>query len=270
MSRDVDHSAKVIGTLRGVAALLWLVLFAPFAALAADGFGDLAPGPAVRVAKVGYAASFDLADGSRVRLVGIRAPKPDTPAFHADAEPLGSEAKAFVEAFVAGHALRLYYDANPKDRYGRHLAHVVRDDGVWLQQALLEAGLARVYSLPDNRKRIAQLLAFEATARNAKRGIWALPHYAIQRAETVQPGGFALVEGKVLNQSRGGDGPTYLNFGKTWKTDFTLRIQPSDRKRFAPFVPDYLGKTLRVRGWVYDKDGPMIDITHPEQIEVLD
>lgn len=269
MPRDVDHSAKVIGTLRGVAALLLLALLAPFAALGAEPFADLTPGPVVHVAKVGYAASFDLTDGSRVRLVGIRAPKPDTPPFRADAEPLGDEAKAFVETFVAGHALTLYTDANPKDRYGRHLAHVVRDDGVWLQQALLEAGLARVYSLPDNRKRIAQLLAFEAAARQARRGIWALPHYAIQPAATVRPGGFALVEGKVLNQSRG-DGPTYLNFGKTWKTDFTVRIQPADRKRFTPYVPDFLGKTLRVRGWVFDKDGPMLDVTHPEQIEVLD
>jgi endonuclease YncB( thermonuclease family) len=269
MPRDIHHNAKVIITLRGVAALLWLALTSPFAALASDDFADLAAGPTVHVAQVGYAASFDLTDGSRVRLVGIRAPKPDTPPFRAEAEPLGDAAKAFVEAFVAGHALTLHTDANPKDRYGRHLAHVVRDDGVWLQQALLEAGLARVYTFPDNRKRVAQLLAFEAAARQAGRGIWALPHYAVERAETIQPGGFALVEGKVLSQSRG-DGPTYVNFGKTWKTDFTIRIQPGDRKRFGSHVRDLLGKTVRVRGWVFEKDGPMIDVTHPEQIEVLD
>ena len=255
--------------LRGVAALLWLILVAPLAAFAADDFGDLTAGPTVHVARVGYAASFDLDDGTRVRLVGIRAPKPDTPPFRAEAEPMGDAAKAFVEAFVAGHALKLFTDANPKDRYGRHLAHVVRDDGVWLQQALLEAGLARVYTFPDNRKRIAQLLGFEDAARRARRGIWSLPGYAVQSAETVRPGGFALVEGKVLGQSRN-DGPTYLNFGKTWKTDFTLRIQPGDRKRFGRTIPNYQGKTLRVRGWVFDKDGPMIDVTHPEQIEVLD
>lgn len=255
--------------LRGLAALVWLVLAMPVAAFAADDFADLVAGPTVRVASVGYAASFDLDDGTRVRLVGIRAPKPDTPPFRAAAEPLGAEAKAFVEAFVAGHALTLYTDANPKDRYGRRLVHVVRDDGVWLQQALLEAGLARVYTFPDNRKRIAQLLAFEDAARRARRGIWVLPHYAVQRAETVQPGGFALVEGRVASQSRT-NGPTYVNFGKTWKTDFTLRIQPDDRKRFGTRMPDYRGKTLRVRGWVFEKDGPMIDVTHPEQIEVLD
>lgn len=259
----------VITALRRVAALLWFVLLLHGAALAAEDFADLTAGPTGRAASVGYAASFDLDDGSRVRLVGIRAPKPDTPPFRIDAEPLGDAAKAFVEAFVAGRTLTLYTDANPRDRYGRHLAHVVRDDGAWLQQALLEAGLARVYSLPDNRARIAQLLAFEDRARREKRGIWALPHYAVRQAETVRPGGFALVEGKVVGQSRT-DGPTYLNFGKTWKTDFTLRIQPGDRKRFGSRFPDYLGKTVRVRGWVFEKDGPMIDVTHPEQIEVLD
>jgi hypothetical protein len=34
-----------------------------------------------------------------------------------------------------------------------------------------------------------------------------------------------------------------------------------------PLVLD--GALIRVRGWVDDRDGPRIEITHPEQIEVL-
>ena len=29
------------------------------------------------------------------------------------------------------------------------------------------------------------------------------------------------------------------------------------------------GALVRVRGWVDDRDGPRIEVTHPEQIEVL-
>jgi hypothetical protein len=29
------------------------------------------------------------------------------------------------------------------------------------------------------------------------------------------------------------------------------------------------GALVRIRGWVDDRDGPRIEITHPEQIEVL-
>jgi hypothetical protein len=34
-------------------------------------------------------------------------------------------------------------------------------------------------------------------------------------------------------------------------------------------VASLTGKTIRCRGWLDLYDGPRIDITHPEQIEVL-
>lgn len=253
---------------RTVAALFALLLGVS-CARAETPFGGLTEGPRLTAASVAYAASFDLSDGSRVRLVGIRAPKPDAPPFGGRGEPLGAEAKAFVEAFVRGRTLGLYFDANPQDRYGRRLAHVVRDDGVWLQRALLEKGFARVYSFPDNRRGVAAMLAVEDAARRAGRGLWALPEYRVRTAAEAESGGFQLVEGVVLAQSSG-DGPTYLNFGRTWARDFTVRIAPGDRKRFGARMPDYRGKRVRVRGWVFETDGPMIDATHPEQIEVLD
>ena len=30
------------------------------------------------------------------------------------------------------------------------------------------------------------------------------------------------------------------------------------------------GKRIRVRGWLRSYNGPVIDVTHPEQIELLD
>lgn len=263
-----NHTAIPRVVPRTVAALLALLLWLPCARAQAP-LPGLTEGPTLTATTIAYAASFDLSDGSRVRLVGIRAPKPDAPPFSGRGEALGAEAKAFVEGWVRGRTLTLFSDANPQDRYGRRLAHVVRDDGLWLQRALLENGFAQVYTLPDNRRGAAELLAAENAARRAGRGLWALPESRVRTAAEVEPGGFRIVEGVVLTQSSG-DGPTYLNFGRTWKSDFTVRIAPADRKRFGARMPDYRGKRLRVRGWVFEKDGPMLDATHPEQIEVLE
>jgi hypothetical protein len=82
---------------------------------------------------------------------------------------------------------------------------------------------------------------------------------------------FALVEGRVREVARV-RGRGFLNFGADWKTDFTIVIAPKDMKRFeadgvAP--EDYAGRRVRVHGWLRSYNGPMIDVTHPEQIEVL-
>lgn len=67
-------------------------------------------------------------------------------------------------------------------------------------------------------------------------------------------------------------GRTFLNYGEDWRSDFTVSIPARDWTRFADagIVPaDYQGRRIRVRGWLKSRNGPMIDITHPEQIEVL-
>ena len=64
----------------------------------------------------------------------------------------------------------------------------------------------------------------------------------------------------------------YLNFGPDWRTDFTVTLQAKARRLFrkAGLEPLSLeGREIRVRGWLKKFNGPMIEATHPEQIEVL-
>jgi len=66
-------------------------------------------------------------------------------------------------------------------------------------------------------------------------------------------------------------GRIYLNFGQDWRTDFTAAIAASDRDSFTGSdikLPDLDGRVIRVRGWLERRNGPMIDVTHPEQIEL--
>jgi len=114
--------------------------------------GALVKGVAARVASVTAGDAVVLDDGRRVRLVGIQAPKLSLGRAGFADWPLAHEAKAKLEKLVAGQTVTLRLAPQAMDRHGRVLAHLVRTaDGLWVQGALLSAGLARVYTFPDNR-----------------------------------------------------------------------------------------------------------------------
>jgi endonuclease YncB( thermonuclease family) len=214
-----------------------------------------------------------LDDRSEVRLVGTQAPKlplgrPGFPTW-----PLAAEAKAALEDLVLGREVGLAYGGARSDRYGRRLAHLMTDAGVWVQGAMLAAGMARVYSFPDNRTGVAEMLGLELRARRAGRGIWALPWYGVRSADALGEDidTFQLVEGRVADAADV-RGRIFLNFGPDRLVDFTVTIAPADRAAFEEARLDPLaleGERVRVRGWLYERDGPAIEATHPEQIEVL-
>lgn len=230
-------------------------------------------GPPGRVAAVIDGDTLRLEDGREVRLVGIQAPK--LPLGRADfsAWPLADEAKAFLEELALGREVQLGFGGQRGDRHGRVLAHLFAEDGRWLQGALLSAGLARVYSFADNRSLVAEMLALESAARTAGRGIWTHPFYAPRDPTGVAQhlDSFELVEGRVLAVGRA-KGRAYLNFGADWHSDFTVAL---DRKALRLFEDggiapeDYAGRRVRVRGWVREFNGPLIEASHPEQIELL-
>lgn len=206
-----------------------------------------------------------------VRLVGIQAPKLalGRPGF-AD-WPLAEAAKAALADLTLGRKVRLLFGGQRVDRHGRLLAHLVNDREAWVQGEMLARGMARVYTFPDNRAQASALYACERQARGRRRGIWGLAHYAVRSPESVarDTGTFQLVEGTVLDAANV-KGTVYLNFGGDWRRDFTIVIDKPSLAGFsrAGFDPLALkGTAVRVRGWVSSRNGPMIEATHPEQIE---
>ena len=216
-----------------------------------------------------------LADGRSVRLLGIQAPKLSLGRASVTDWPLGNESKIFLEKLVSGKQIKLSLGETPNDRYGRTLAHLYLPDGRWVQGEIIKSGMARVYSFPDNRRLVPDLLAIETVARKNKRGIWGNDYYAVQTSESIlNPkfnDTFQLVEGVVLDVAEVKKN-IYLNFGADWKSDFTATIPLSARAKFTAGkirAKDLSGKKIRVRGWVKSKNGPMIELTHPEQLEIL-
>ena len=253
------------------AGVLALLVAAPAGAASLP--DPLEPGGEAQVVAVIDGDTVVLDDGREVRLVGTQAPKlplgrPDFPTW-----PLAEEAKQALEALVLGQRVALGYGGLRTDRHGRVLAHLFRiGDGAWIQGIMLSAGMARVYTFPDNRSMVAEMLAEERAARSQGVGIWALDHYAVRDPESLAGAedSFQLVEGTVVDVAFVRE-RVYLNFGADYRTDFTIVIERDDLTAFdgAAFTLDTLaGQRVRVRGWIDDYNGPMIAVTHPEQIEL--
>jgi endonuclease YncB( thermonuclease family) len=263
-------------------AILWLVSCAgalsgsfPLSAMGCD----LSEPETGTVAAIIDGETLKLADGRTVRLIGAKAPMPPLGFRGEDPWPLVEEAKEALTRLAAGKEVELRYGGTRTDRHGYALAHVFVVDGatrLWLQQEMVKMGLARVYSFPDNRACVGDLLASEGDARGKGLGVWGSPIYRIASAEDVDRLGrltqtYQLVEGRVVSVGEGA-GRVYLNFARDWKSDFTISVARKDASAFQAEGIDLkalAGKRVRVRGWVIWRNGPMIEATHPEQIEIL-
>lgn len=253
--------------------VLWLW---PAAAAAAsvpalpEGFARFGAGRAVSVID---GDTLVLDDGREVRLVGIQAPKLPLGRSGFQAWPLAEEARALLRELAEGAELTLHSGGARMDRHGRVLAHLVRADGLWLQGEMLRRGMARVYSFPDNREGVTEMLALESAARAGVTGIWAHDFYGIRDKERIKRhvDGFQIVEDRVHRVATVRN-IVYLNFEEDWRRDFTIRLDRRTAREFRRYSIDLdklAGQRIRVRGWVKWENGPMINLSHPEQMELL-
>lgn len=179
--------------------------------------------------------------------------------------------------FLIGQTVTLYQTPDKKtgrtDRMGHSLAHIERTaDGTWVQGLLLKLGLARVRTRASTPELADQMYALEHNARQEKAGLWAEEKFAVRSPtsldnsiDTVQ-----IVAGRVYGTANK-NGRIYINFGPDWRTDFTITIEPEDKKRFYQANIDPLswtGKLIEVRGWVDDYNGPTIRLTHPQAVQL--
>ena len=113
--------------------------------------------------------TIEVASVGRVRLLGIDAPEVgrglDTSA------PFAREARERLAALVLRHWVRLEGESQERDAYNRRLAYVLREDGVFVNAALVRDGLARVSArLPL--ARLPELKRAEREAQAFRRGMW--------------------------------------------------------------------------------------------------
>lgn len=110
-----------------------------------------------------------LEGAERVRLIGVDAPESVDP--RRPVEALGMEAAAFTRRMAEGRRVRLEFNLERKDQYGRTLAYVFLEDGTFLNAEIIRQGYARAYTSFPFRYR-EEFMALEREARLTRRGLW--------------------------------------------------------------------------------------------------
>jgi micrococcal nuclease len=105
----------------------------------------------------------------RVRYIGVDTPESVKP---------GVRVQCFAKAaakenrrLVLGREVRLSYDAEARDRYGRLLAYVWRGD-LLVNAELVRLGYGKPLEIAPNLAHAAELRRLASAARRAHRGLW--------------------------------------------------------------------------------------------------
>ncbi len=260
-----------------LAALCAALAILPLTATNAQAACDLTDAGKATIVEILNTESLLLEDGRAIRLVGALGPRVQTR--WAEAMGLKETLTKALEKLVLGKQVHLRLGARDRDRYGRLLAHAFLGSGdnqTWVQEDLIRQGLAMAYSFPENRNCVRRLQQVEARARAEQAGLWGKGVFRVRDAADPDSMkslsySFQIVEGQVADVADK-RGRVYLNFGADWRSDFTVAIAASHRKAFDGSGIDLMalaGERVRVRGWLKPRNGPMIEATHAEQIELL-
>lgn len=103
-----------------------------------------------------------------VRFIGIDTPEvaPDRPL-----ECFGPEASAYTEDRLEGVRVRLEFDVEREDRFGRTLAYVWLGEELF-NETLVREGYALVTTFPPNVRYVERFTAAQREARERDRGLW--------------------------------------------------------------------------------------------------
>jgi micrococcal nuclease len=125
-------------------------------------------GDLVKVTRVIDGDTFETDRGQKVRLIGVDAPEtvhPSKPVEH-----FGKEASEYTRGMLEGQTVRLEYDQQRIDKYGRVLAYVYLDT-IFFNARLIQNGYAHAYTLFPF-KYLEDFRQYERTAREKGAGLW--------------------------------------------------------------------------------------------------
>ena len=225
-----------------------------------------------RQAQVRYVHDGDtlfLKSGEKVRLIGI-----DTPELARKGrpnQPLAIQARNRLRKLLATsqNQVKLKFDAERRDRYGRLLAHLYTSDGNSLSAQLLQDGFATLLAIPPNTDGLDCYARAEKQAQKAKSNIWQLARYQITPSTKLKRNsrGYKRISGKVI---RIGEGRRNLWINLPGKVAF--RIEKKELPLFNALKPrELLGKTIIGRGWLYQRKGELrLNIRSPYALDIIE
>lgn len=239
---------------------LFILLFsgASFSGTNAAFANDCQPQGSLQSVRVERAVDGDtlaLTDGRRVRLIGFNAPEKKPK--QGQAEPLAAAAQVALASLVAGKSIYLQLGTEPRDHYGRLLAHAfltAKSDSV--EATMLRQGWGFQVIVAPNKAHADCFAKAERDARSQKRGVWANAYYRAIPADKIDGSrlGFLRVSGTVEKAVM-----TKAALWLSLQGEVVLRISRQDLSlsgwpvRSPTNVAQWQGKSLTVRGWLTDR-----------------
>lgn len=225
------------------------------------------------IVKVIDGDTIETASGDTLRLLGI-----DTPEIYWDsgeAEYLAWEAKNYSSEKLMKKNVKLKFDQEKEDQYGRILVYVFYE-GENFNQKLLEKGYASLMIIAPNDKYEKEFRKTAEEARKESRGIWDkvkvmsadLPKINYREAENYY-GRKVIVEGEIVDTAQLED-ITFLNFSYNYRDTLSIVIFKSNLNKFSYQPAEYLKeKEVKILGEIEMYEGaPQIIIENPENIYV--
>ena len=115
-----------------------------------------------------------LANGEKVRLIGINTPE--------TGQPYYSDATVKLTELVEGKTVTLKKDKDHEDQYGRWLRYIYLDD-IFVNLEMVKGGYALSYRFEPNLKHADEFDDAEEEARNAGRVIWSPSPFSMSVSE---------------------------------------------------------------------------------------
>lgn len=226
---------------------IWSAFFIAYHSTVFAQCGNASLSEPVAIAYVYDGDTVKLADGRRVRLIGLNAAEVGKDG--RESEPWADAATRKLKAIVGEGAARLSLGVQKQDRYKRWLGHLYIN-GELLSEQLLKEGVAYHINIPPNSAFAECLKAAELEAAAEKRGLWQTSPWRSVSSLKGNESGFRLLKGEVtaLKAVRSGwileiDDLLAVKISRAVGSEFLTALNPST----------LVGQIVGVRGWVRPK-----------------
>ena len=203
----------------------------------------LSLGDQYKVVRVVDGDTIILNNGERVRLIGVDTTEKSHPL--KPIEYFSEEATKFTRELLEGEEVRLEYDTERRDKYGRLLAYVYLLDGIFVNAEIIKQGYGFAYTKYPFKYR-DQFVSLEREAEENKRGYWEYGGKG-ELSWILEKGQKPFL---VYQMSQNLWGVKYKDFMKTRLNNEQLIANLNNLRRWIhEFHEDDLEKQLLLSGW---------------------
>jgi micrococcal nuclease len=199
----------------------------------------------------------------KIRLIGVDAPETGADDKKTRLKALFS--KRFAFKFLYKKKVKIEYDWEKRDKYGRLLAYIWTDDGTFFNEFIIQKGFAAAYTRFKYKTEFKErFLQAEEHAKKRGNGIWKKEPYPLIHGREIPKLMGELVSYEFVCEKIEDKGNLLLLVSK--KDNFGVPVYKK-YLHFFPEIQSWVGKRLIISGLLEEyKDQPQIMLFLPSQL----